>query len=94
MIAIALACDPEFSLRRAHHGFGRTIQAQILKLMKDIRKQRNMSVILIRTILASYRLLRQGGGHVIREKSWRRPVKQLFRDRITVYGRSHQALPA
>jgi ABC-type dipeptide/oligopeptide/nickel transport system ATPase component len=48
MIAIALACDPDLLIAdEPTTALDVTIQAQILKLMKDIRKQRSMGIIMI-----------------------------------------------
>ena len=48
MIAIALACDPELLIAdEPTTALDVTIQAQILELMKDIKKDRDMSIIMI-----------------------------------------------
>lgn len=48
MIAIALACDPELLIAdEPTTALDVTIQAQILDLMKNIKKQREMSIIMI-----------------------------------------------
>ena len=48
MIAIALACDPELLIAdEPTTALDVTIQAQILQLMKDLKKDRDMSIIMI-----------------------------------------------
>jgi len=48
MIAIALACEPELLIAdEPTTALDVTIQAQILALLKDLQKQRNMSILLI-----------------------------------------------
>ncbi|TNG01212.1 MAG: ABC transporter ATP-binding protein, partial [Gammaproteobacteria bacterium] len=48
MIAIALACEPELLIAdEPTTALDVTIQAQILTLLKDLQKQRNMSILLI-----------------------------------------------
>jgi len=48
MIAIALACDPELLIAdEPTTALDVTIQAQILELMKSLRKDRNMGIIMI-----------------------------------------------
>lgn len=82
MIAIALACDPDILIAdEPTTALDVTIQAQILKLMKDIRKQRNMSIILITHdlgIVSDFcdRVAVMYTGEIVETA----PVKQLFRD--------------
>ncbi len=53
MIAMALACDPDILIAdEPTTALDVTIQAQILELMKDIKKRTNMSIILITHNLA------------------------------------------
>ncbi len=53
MIAMALACDPDILIAdEPTTALDVTIQAQILELMKDIKKRINMSIILITHNLA------------------------------------------
>lgn len=53
MIAMALACDPDILIAdEPTTALDVTIQAQILELMKDIKKKTNMSIILITHNLA------------------------------------------
>ena len=48
MIAIALACDPDLLIAdEPTTALDVTIQAQILELLKSLRKQRNMGIIMI-----------------------------------------------
>ena len=82
MIAIALACDPDILIAdEPTTALDVTIQAQILKLMKDIRKQRNMSVILITHdlgIISDFcdRVAVMYTGEIVETA----PVRQLFRN--------------
>ncbi|WP_242968910.1 ABC transporter ATP-binding protein [Marasmitruncus massiliensis] len=87
MIAIALACDPDLLIAdEPTTALDVTIQAQILKLMKDIRKQRNMSVIMITHdlgIVSDFcdRVAVMYTGEIVETA----PVKQLFRDPLHPY---------
>ncbi len=87
MIAIALACDPDLLIAdEPTTALDVTIQAQILKLMKDIRKQRNMSVIMITHdlgIVSDFcdRVAVMYTGEIVETA----PVKLLFRDPLHPY---------
>lgn len=96
MIAIALACDPEILIAdEPTTALDVTIQAQILKLLKDIKQKREMSIILITHdlgIVAAFcdRVIVMYTGEVVEIA----PVKQLFTEPLHPYTRGLlQALP-
>ena len=80
MIAIALACDPELLIAdEPTTALDVTIQAQILQLMKDIKKDRDMSIIMITHDLGIVydfcdRVVVMYTGEVVESA----PVKELF----------------
>jgi len=87
MIAIALACNPQLLIAdEPTTALDVTIQAQILQLMKDIRKKRDMSVIMITHdlgIVSDFcdRVVVVYTGEVVEIA----PVGQLFRDPLHPY---------
>jgi len=87
MIAIALACDPDLLIAdEPTTALDVTIQAQILKLLKDIRKQRDMGVIMITHdlgIVSDFcdRVAVMYCGELVETA----PVRQLFREPLHPY---------
>ena len=87
MIAIALACDPELLIAdEPTTALDVTIQAQILQLMKDIKKDRDMSIIMITHDLGIVydfcdRVVVVYCGEVVESA----PVKELFDDPLHPY---------
>jgi oligopeptide/dipeptide ABC transporter ATP-binding protein len=87
MIAIALACDPELLIAdEPTTALDVTIQAQILELMKDIKKNRDMSIIMITHDLGIVydfcdRVVVVYTGEVVESA----PVRQLFDDPLHPY---------
>ena len=87
MIAIALACDPELLIAdEPTTALDVTIQAQILQLMKDIKKDRDMSIIMITHDLGIVydfcdRVVVVYCGEVVESA----PVKELFEDPLHPY---------
>lgn len=87
MIAIALACDPDLLIAdEPTTALDVTIQAQILKLLKDIRKQRDMGIIMITHdlgIVSDFcdRVAVMYCGEMVETSS----VQQLFREPLHPY---------
>ncbi len=96
MIAIALACDPDLLIAdEPTTALDVTIQAQILGLLKDIRGQRDMGIIMITHDLGIVsdscdRVAVMYCGEMVETS----PVRQLFRDPLHPYTAGLiQALP-
>ena len=96
MIAIALACDPELLIAdEPTTALDVTIQAQILQLMKDLKKDRDMSIIMITHDLGIVydfcdRVVVVYTGEVVESA----PVKALFQEPLHPYTEGHNgALP-
>ena len=96
MIAMALACNPKLLIAdEPTTALDVTIQAQILELMKEIRKENDMSIIMITHDLGiisdfCHRVLIMYTGEIFEAAS----VKQLFRDPLHPYTQGLlQALP-
>ena len=87
MIAIALACDPELLIAdEPTTALDVTIQAQILQLMKDLKKDRDMSIIMITHDLGIVydfcdRVVVVYTGEVVESA----PVKALFQEPLHPY---------
>ena len=87
MIAIALACNPELLIAdEPTTALDVTIQAQILQLMKDIKKDRDMSIIIITHDLGIVydfcdRVVVVYTGEVVESA----PVKKLFQEPLHPY---------
>ena len=87
MIAIALACNPELLIAdEPTTALDVTIQAQILELMKAIKKDRDMSIIMITHDLGIVydfcdRVVVMYTGEVVESA----PVKELFRSPLHPY---------
>ncbi len=87
MIAIALACNPELLIAdEPTTALDVTIQAQILQLMKDIKKDRDMSIIIITHDLGIVydfcdRVVVVYTGEVVESA----PVKELFQEPLHPY---------
>ena len=87
MIAIALACDPELLIAdEPTTALDVTIQAQILELMKSVKKDRDMSIIMITHDLGIVydfcdRVVVMYTGEVVEAA----PVKRLFADPLHPY---------
>ncbi len=87
MIAIALACSPELLIAdEPTTALDVTIQAQILQLMKDIKKKNNMSIIMITHdlgIVSDFcdRVVIMYTGEIVESA----PVKKLFSDPLHPY---------
>ena len=87
MIAIALACDPELLIAdEPTTALDVTIQAQILQLMKDLKKDRDMSIIMITHDLGIVydfcdRVVVVYTGEVVESA----PVKALFHEPLHPY---------
>ena len=87
MIAIALACDPELLIAdEPTTALDVTIQAQILQLMKDLKKDRDMSIIMITHDLGIVydfcdRVVVVYTGEVVESA----PVKALFEEPLHPY---------
>ncbi|HZK24949.1 MAG TPA: ABC transporter ATP-binding protein [Oscillospiraceae bacterium] len=87
MIAIALACDPELLIAdEPTTALDVTIQAQILKLLKDIKHKKEMSIILITHdlgIVSAFcdRVIVMYTGEVVEIA----PVRQLFKEPLHPY---------
>lgn len=87
MIAVALACSPKLLIAdEPTTALDVTIQAQILELMKDIKKKTDMSIIMITHdlgIIADFcdRVLIMYTGEIFEAAT----VKQLFRDPLHPY---------
>ena len=81
MIAMALACDPKLLIAdEPTTALDVTIQAQIMKLLKELQKETGMSMILITHDIGlvaqmADRVLVMYAGQIIEEA----PVKELFR---------------
>ncbi|MCI8417301.1 MAG: ABC transporter ATP-binding protein [Lachnospiraceae bacterium] len=96
MIAIALACSPKLLIAdEPTTALDVTIQAQILELMKDIRKQNDMSIMMITHdlgIISDFcdRVLIMYTGEIFEAAT----VKQLFQEPLHPYTQGLlQALP-
>ena len=87
MIAIALACDPELLIAdEPTTALDVTIQAQILQLMKDLKKDRDMSIIMVTHDLGIVydfcdRVVVVYTGEVVESA----PVKALFQEPLHPY---------
>ena len=87
MIAMALACDPELLIAdEPTTALDVTIQAQILQLMKDLKKDRDMSIIMITHDLGIVydfcdRVVVVYTGEVVESA----PVKALFQEPLHPY---------
>jgi peptide/nickel transport system ATP-binding protein len=82
MIAMALACDPRFLIAdEPTTALDVTIQAQVLKLMNNLKKERNTAVLLITHDLGVVaevcnRVAVMYAGHIVENG----PVEQIFND--------------